>query len=303
MVRNYINGVVSKTNVKLVSDRRFTVVMDTGNGAQGVAAPYLVEALGCKLITINSVVDGAFPGRGPEPTPETLGDLASAVRSTGADFGVAYDGDGDRSIFCDESGRVVWGDQSGCLVADYVLEKHPQGSVVTSIASGQAIDAVARRHGARVYRTKVGSVDVSRAIIERGAVFGFEENGGCIYQPHVAVRDGGMTTALMLECLAAKGMAFSKALSFVVPTYYQAKAKVPAEGKKIDPVMKAVERQAGGEIDRLDGMKIKTDERSWVLVRPSGTEPIVRIFAESDSQEDAERLVRKYVKVVRAALS
>ena len=303
VVRNYLNGVRSRVNVKAISDRKFTVVMDLGNGAQSVAAPHLVESLGCKLITINAVVDGNFPGRGPEPTPDNLKDLSGAVKSVGADLGVAYDGDGDRSMFCDENGRVLWGDQSGCLVADFVLDKSQGGTVVTSVASSQAIEAVAKKHGAKVIRTKVGAVEIARTILERGAVFGFEENGGCIYQPHIAVRDGGMTTALMLECLAGRGMSFSKVLSFVVPRYFQAKTKVEVSRKNVDAAMKAVERQAKGEVERLDGMKIWTGEHSWVLVRPSGTEPIIRIFAESETQEDAEQLVKKFERVVKSVSS
>ena len=303
VVRNYLNGVRSRVNVKAISDRKFTVVMDLGNGAQSVAAPHLVESLGCKLITINAVVDGNFPGRGPEPTPDNLKDLSGAVKSVGADLGVAYDGDGDRSMFCDENGRVLWGDQSGCLVADFVLDKSQGGTVVTSVASSQAIEAVAKKHGAKVIRTKVGAVEIARTILERGAVFGFEENGGCIYQPHIAVRDGGMTTALMLECLAGRGMSFSRVLSFVVPRYFQAKTKVEVSRKNVDAAMKAVERQAKGEVERLDGMKIWTGEHSWVLVRPSGTEPIIRIFAESETQEDAEQLVKKFERVVKSVSS
>ncbi len=303
VVRGYIAGVRSKVNAKAVADRKFTVVMDLGNGAQSVAAPYLVESLGCKLITLNSVVDGNFPGRGPEPTPETLKDLSAAVKSVGADLGVAYDGDGDRAIFSDEDGRILWGDQSGCLIADFVLSKHPGAMVVTSIASSQAIEAVAKRHGAKVLRTRVGSVDISRAILERNAVFGFEENGGCIYQPHIPVRDGGMATALLLECLAGKGMAFSKALSFAVPKFSQAKTKVEVGRNKVEAAMRAVERQAKGEVERIDGIKVWTDDRSWVLVRPSGTEPVIRIFAESGTQEGADQLVKKFAKVVSAASS
>ena len=301
LVRAYLMGILSKVSPKAISERKFTVVMDLGNGAQAVAAPYLVEALGCKLITLNSVVDGSFPGRGPEPTPDTLKDLSAAVKSMGADLGVAYDGDGDRSIFCDEEGRVLWGDQSGCLVADFVLEKHKGATIVTSVSSGQAIEAVAKRHSAKVLRTKVGSVEISRAIIERNAIFGFEENGGCIYQPHIPVRDGGMTTALMLECLASRGMSFSKAVSFVVPKYYQSKTKVAVNGKKVEAVMKAVERQAKGEVERIDGIKLWSNQHSWVLVRPSGTEPIVRVFAEADTQEGADQLVKKFAKVVTTA--
>ena len=301
VVRNYIAGILSKVNSKLVSGRKFTVVMDTGNGAQCVAAPYLVEALGCKLITLNAVVDGAFPGRGPEPTPESLRNLSGAVKSAGADLGVAYDGDGDRSVFCDEEGRVLWGDQTGCFIADYVLERHPGGTVVTSVSSGQAIDVVARKRNAKVFRTRVGSVDISRTILERKAVFGFEENGGCMYMPHIPVRDGGMTTALMLECLASRGMAFSRALSFSVPRFYQAKTKIDVDGKRVASVMRAVERQAKGEVERIDGIKVWTDEHSWVLARPSGTEPLVRVFAESDSQERADLLMKRFAKVVKTA--
>ena len=301
VVRNYLRGIISQVNAKAIADRKFTVVMDIGNGAQAVAAPYLVDSLGCKLITINSVVDGTFPGRGPEPAPDVLKDLSAGVKSVGADLGVAYDGDGDRAIFCDEEGRVLWGDQSGCLIADFVLASRPGGTVVTSVASSQAIEAVAKKHGAKVLRTKVGSVDVSRTILERNAVFGFEENGGCIYQPHIAVRDGGMTTALMLECLAGRGMSFSKVLSFVVPRFHQAKTRVEVGQERVEAVMKAVERQAKGEVERTDGVKVWTDERSWVLVRPSGTEPIVRIFSESDTQEGAEQLVKKFAKTVKVA--
>ncbi len=301
VVKNYIAGILSRVNSKVISDRKLTVVIDAGNGAQSVAAPFLVEALGCKVITLNSIVDGTFPGRGPEPTPETLRDLSVTVKSVGADLGVAFDGDGDRSMFCDEEGRILWGDQTGCMIADYLLEKHPEGIVVTSVGSTQAIDIVAKKHRAKVYRTRVGSVEVSRTLLERRGLFGFEENGGCMYTPHIAVRDGAMTTALMLECLASKGMAFSRALAFAVPKFYQAKTKVEVDRKKIDAVMKAAERQAKGEVERIDGIKVWTDEQSWVLVRPSGTEPIVRIFAESDSQDGADHLLKKFAKVVRTA--
>ncbi|MDG6954810.1 MAG: phosphoglucosamine mutase, partial [Nitrososphaerota archaeon] len=188
VVRAYQRGVLSKVDAKVIAARKFTIVMDLGNGAQSVAAPYIAESLGCKVITLNSTVDGSFPGRGPEPTPDTMKDLSAAVKASGADLGVAYDGDGDRSMFCDEGGRVLWGDQSGCLIADFVLDRHPGGMLVTSVASSQAVEAVAKKHGAKVLRTKVGAVEIARTIIERNAVFGFEENGGCLYQPHIAVR-------------------------------------------------------------------------------------------------------------------
>ena len=301
VVKNYIDGVLSKVNTKLIAKRNFSVVMDPGNGAQCVAAPYLVESMGCKLITLNSVLDGNFPGRGPEPTPETLADLSAVVKSIGADLGVAYDGDGDRAIFCDEQGSILWGDQSGCLLADYVLERAPGGVLVTPVSSTQAAEAIAKKRNARVFRTRVGSVDVSRTIIERNATFGFEENGGCIYPPHISVRDGAMTTALMLECLAARGMSFSRAVSYWIPRFHQTKAKVEVDPGKVDLVMKKVERDTRGRVEKVDGLKFWLDERSWVLIRPSGTEPIMRVFAEAETREKAESILKKFLKIVKAA--
>jgi phosphomannomutase/phosphoglucomutase len=300
VIRTYLNGVLSKTNQRLVSGRKFSVVVDPGNGTQSLAAPYLLDALGCKVVTINSILDGRFPGRGPEPTPETLGDLSATVRAAGADLGVAYDGDGDRAIFCDETGTVYWGDQSGSLLADYLLEKSPSATIVTPISSSQTVEAVASKRRAKVIRTRVGSVEVSRTMLERGAFFGFEENGGIIYPAHMTVRDGGMATALLLECLAARGLAFSKVIANALPRFFQAKTKVPVDPVKVKETMKKVEAQGGQRVEKVDGLKIWTDDRTWVLVRPSGTEPIVRVFAESDTEEKVNSVFKKFLKIVKS---
>ena len=301
VIKTYLNGILSKVNTRLIAGRKFTVVMDPGNGAQCLAAPYLLDMLGCKIITINSIVDGHFPARGPEPTPETLGDLSAAVRAVGADLGVAYDGDGDRAIFCDENGAIYWGDQSGSLLVDYLLERAPEATIVTPISSSQVVEVVAAKRRAKVIRTRVGSVDVSRTIIERGAFFGFEENGGCIYPAHIAVRDGGMATALMLECLAARGLSFSKIMTNTLPRFFQAKTKVHVPPAKVKEIMKMIEKQAGVRVEKVDGLKIWMDEKTWVLVRPSGTEPIIRIFAESETEEKVNSVFKKFVRLVKSA--
>ncbi|MDA4112445.1 MAG: phosphoglucosamine mutase [Thaumarchaeota archaeon] len=301
VIKTYLNGVLSKVNARLIAGRKFSVVMDPGNGAQCLAAPYLLDMLGCKIITINSIIDGRFPARGPEPTPETLGDLSAAVRAVGADLGVAYDGDGDRAIFCDENGAIYWGDQSGSLLTDYLLERVTDATIVTPISSSQVVEVVAAKRGAKVIRTRVGSVDVSRTIIERGAFFGFEENGGCIYPAHIAVRDGGMATALMLECLAARGLSFSKIIANTLPRFFQAKTKVHVPPARVKEIMKTIEKQAGVRVEKVDGLKIWTDEKTWVLVRPSGTEPIIRIFAESETEEKVNSVFKKFVRLVKSA--
>jgi phosphomannomutase/phosphoglucomutase len=138
-------------------------------------------------------------------------------------------------------------------------------------------------------------------MIERGAFFGFEENGGCIYPAHIAVRDGGMATALMLECLAAKGLPFSRAMASAFPRFFQAKTKIPIDPEKARAIMKAVEKQAAGKVEKVDGVKVWTDDKTWVLVRPSGTEPIIRIFSESDTEEKVNSVLKKFSKIVKAA--
>lgn len=301
VIRTYINGIISKVNSKLIAERRLKIVVDPGNGTQALAAPYLLEALGCKVTTINGIIDGNFPGRGPEPTTQNLRDLVVAVKASNADLGVAYDGDGDQSIFCDEGGNTYWGDQSGSLLADYLLERNPNSLVVTPVSSSQAIETVAKRRSGKVIRTRVGSVDVSRTMVERKALMGFEENGGGFFSSHMPTRDGGMTTALMLEVIASRAAPLSRLMSLAFPRFYQSKTKVPVEPSRVREVMRAIERQGDGKVEKVDGVKIWVDEKTWALIRPSGTEPIVRVFVESDSQEKADSTAKKFAKTVKAA--
>jgi phosphomannomutase/phosphoglucomutase len=301
VIRTYLNGIMSKVNSRLIAERRLKVVVDPGNGAQSLAAPYLLEALGCKVITVNSILDGNFPGRGPEPTPENLRDLVVAVRASNADLGVAYDGDGDRSIFCDEGGNVHWGDQSGALLADYLLERNPNSTIVTPVNSSQVIEVVAKKRSAKVIRTRVGSVDVSRTIIERKALMGFEENGGGFFPSHIPTRDGGMTTAMMLEVIAARAAPLSKLMAAAFPKFYQTKTSVPIDPSRVREIMRTIERQGDGKVEKVDGVKVWVDEKTWALVRPSGTEPIVRVFVESETKEKADSTARRFVKAIKAA--
>ena len=301
VIRTYLNGIMSKVNAKLIAERRLKVVVDAGNGAQSLAVPYLLEALGCKVITINSIIDGSFPGRGPEPTPENLRDMVVAVRASNADLGVAYDGDGDRSIFCDEGGNLYWGDQSGSLIADYLLERNPNSTIVTPVSSSQVIEAVAKKRAAKVIRTRVGSVDVSRTIIERKALMGFEENGGGFFPTHIPTRDGGMTTAVMLEVIAMRAAPLSRLIAAAFPKYFQTKTKVPIDPTRVREIMKKIERQGDGKVEKVDGVKVWLDEKTWALIRPSGTEPVVRVFVESETKEKADSIAKKFVKAVKAA--
>lgn len=305
VVENYIAGIMSQVNVSKIADWKPTIVLDIGNGAQAVAAPYLCERMGCRVITINGQADGNFPGRGPEPTPYVLKDLSEAVRSYHALFGVAYDGDGDRSLFCDENGEIYWGDRTGSLLLDFLLEKYKGGPVTTTVSTSQLVEIIAKKHSASVIWTTVGSVDVSRAMINNRAPLGLEENGGFFYGPHIAVRDGAMTTALILDLLSATKTSFSKAIGSL-PLFYQKKSKYECPNDKKKGVMEALEarnKNRQGRIDRTDGLKIWIDEHTWILLRPSGTEPLIRVYAESDNQDKLESMYQEFQGYVKDAIS
>lgn len=303
VVENYIKGIMSQVDAAKIKESKPSVVMDIGNGAQAVAAPYLGERLGCKIITINGQADGNFPGRGPEPTPANLNDLCEAVKVYHAAFGVAYDGDGDRSLFCDENGEIYWGDRTGSLLVDFLLEKHRGGPVVTTVSTSQLVGIIAEKHNAKVIWTTVGAVDVSRAMVNSQAPLGLEENGGFFYGPHIPVRDGAMTTALILEALASRKTSFSKAIGSL-PMFFQKKAKYECPNEQKSAVMKYLEaKNKEGKIDRTDGLKIWLDDHTWILLRPSGTEPLIRVYAESDDREKLDSTYERFQLLVKEAIA
>ena len=298
----YIDGIISHINKDKIQKKNFQVIVDPGNGAQSIAAPYMLEELNCRPISLNSQVDGSFPGRGAEPTPEVLSSLSEAVKGYGADMGVAYDGDGDRSLFCDEKGIVHWGDRSGALLVEYILSKNPDATIVTTVSASKVIDDIVEKHKAKIFKTKVGSVDVSNAMIDHDALFGLEENGGCFFTPHIPVRDGAMATALILEALANSKRPLSEMLSNL-PRYFQKKTKFECAKELMPRLMKKIEGQIDRDIERIDGLKIWEDTNSWILLRPSGTEPVFRVFAESNKKSKLEKMITEYSDLVKDALS
>src|SRR5918992_2392383 len=203
IIGSYIEKVLSLVNIEKIRQRNFTVAMDIGNGAQSRVAPFLLNKLGCKIIAINGNIDGDFPGRGSEPTPENLKMLSNMVKDSEADFGAAYDGDGDRSLFCDERGTVHWGDMVGAAIVRYLLKtKHRRAEVVCPINTTMALSMVAKEADSKVIHTKVGSVEVSREMLRRKSFIGLEENGGFLYGKLNEIKKGAMTTALVLEMLS-----------------------------------------------------------------------------------------------------
>ena len=299
-IETYLDGIKSQVDVSKIKSKNLKVILDLGNGAQAVTAIKLCEQLRCEVITINQQIDGSFPGRGSEPTLNNLQELSSTVVKNNADLGIAFDGDGDRSIFCDNKGMLLSGDKSALLLSNYLLKKNPNSKVVTCTNSGNSIDKIVTQTNSTVIRTKVGSIEVSRKMITENALLGFEENGGFMFGKHNHVRDGGMTLALFLELLASSNKSLNEELATLPPSF-TTKDKISCKKEDVDRIIsKLLDEFPNSDIS--DGIKIIFDKKNWVMVRPSGTEPIIRIYAESDSEKNLEILMKEYIQKINSFL-
>lgn len=294
----YLDAIKRHVDVSAIKKEHYRVVVDPGNGVGTLTTPYLLRELGCEVITINSNLDGRFPGRLPEPALENLKDLASTVKAVKADMGVAHDGDADRSIFCDEMGELHWGDKSGAVIQKYILKKHSGATIITPVSSSKLVEDIAAQYGGKIVWTRVGSIIVSRKMLEVGSIFSYEENGGIFYAPHLPARDGGMAVALMLEIMAKTGKTLSQLVD-ELPKYHVVKAKVECANNLKPKVLDRLLEETG-KYKRLtlDGVKLFIDSGS-VLIRPSGTEPIFRVFSEAKTGAKAKSLSKLGMKLLK----
>ena len=300
-IETYLDGIVSHIDSKLIELKPFKVVLDLGNGAQAVTAPNFCTLVNCEIILVNETIDGTFPGRGSEPTPQNLSVLSKTVIENQANFGIAFDGDGDRSIFCDDLGNILTGDKSALLLIQHILNKNPNSLVVTCLNSGLNTEMLTEKYNSKVIRTKVGSVEVSRKMLSTNALIGFEENGGFMFGKHNQVRDGCMSLALMLDFLATTHNPLSDEISKLPPSF-TTKDKVECSSEDAEQIILSLKDEFP-ESDISDGIKITIDSKNWVMIRPSGTEPIIRIYGESESQEKLEGLMIQFLQKVKLIIS
>jgi len=301
----YIKGILSTVDVACINKQRFHVVLDCGNGVGSLVAPVLLKKLGCRITELYCEPDGTFPGHNSEPIPENLTMLMKTVSEVHASFGVAQDGDADRAIFIDENGKYIWGDKSLSLVGKYITRAKKGGVTVTPVTTSTCFEDVIRQNNGCVIYTKVGSPIVARVMKEKHAVFGGEENGGLIFPEFQYCRDSAMSLAKILEILAKEKRPLSELIA-EIPFYEMYKTKVACPNEKKGPVMNRVVNQMKDSkditnIDRTDGVKLYMKD-GWVLMRPSGTEPIFRVYVEAKEKPRAEQLVMFYKNLVESLI-
>jgi len=297
-VQRHIDRICALVDEERIRNSHFTVALDCVNGAGGVITPLLLERLGCSVHAINEEPTGLFP-RDPEPTPDHLKELEALVKKTNAHIGFAHDPDVDRLAIVTDGGHAPGEEYTLALAVESVLEKR-KGDVVCNYSTSSLTEEAARRHGARLFRAPVGEANVAEEIIGRKAVIGGEGNGGVIYPALHVTRDAPLGAALILDLMARRGRKASELVKSF-PPYIMVKEK--STFSSLDERSEALKRLEGcgfndaRGIDTKDGLRLTFDE-GWIHIRPSGTEPAIRVIGESLEREWLEKKIKFMWKVM-----
>lgn len=301
-IRRHIDKVLALPQVdrQAIAQAGFRVAVDAVNSTGGIAIPELLRALGVEDITLlNCTPDGHF-AHNPEPLKENLGQICRTVAETGADMGIVVDPDVDRLAFIDERGEMFGEEYTLVAIADYILSLGKGGDTASNLSSSRALADVTAAHGGRYEAAAVGEVNVVALMKKNGCVIGGEGNGGIIFPELHYGRDALVGVALMLTCLAKKKTTLS-ALRAQLPAYFMSKTKISLTPDiDVDGILaKMKEKYAAERITDIDGVKIDFAE-SWAHLRKSNTEPIIRIYTEARTQEQADRLGETILADIRA---
>ncbi len=297
--RRHIEAVLNLPyiNIDALKKRKFKVVVDCVNGAGGLIIPQLLKALGCEVEQINGEANGHF-AHTPEPLPENLGQLSRKVIDSKADIGFAVDPDVDRCAIIDNTGTAIGEEYTLASAVKFILTKK-LGAVAINMSSSRASEDIAKYYNCPFSRSKVGEINVVEEMAKNNAIIGGEGNGGVILPELHLGRDAPVAVALTLQhLLEFKGTMSELAQS--LPQYYMVKSKIGIEGLDPDSIMdQLVDRFSEKKINLLDGLKID-DNNSWVHLRKSNTEPIIRIISEAKSKKEAEEIVAEYTEIIKS---
>ncbi|HIE03467.1 MAG TPA: phosphoglucosamine mutase [Candidatus Latescibacteria bacterium] len=275
--------------------RKFKVVLDAVDGAGSEAGVRFLKSLGCDVVELNCTPDGRFP-RGPEPVAENLYKLEDLVKESGADVGFGLDPDADRLSLVSEEGKAVGGEYTLALAAKFTLGKRP-GPLVVNLSTSRTAEDIAEEFGVPLHRVPVGEVNVLTEMLRLGSPVGGEGNGGVILPEVNYGRDSLVGMALVLQYMAESGKPISELVA-ELPKYFMLKARYKDPGLDGERAMEKVMAYfEGEEVDTRDGVRV-TRDKAWVHVRPSNTEPLVRVIAEAEDEATAEGLVDEVIKII-----
>lgn len=287
-------------DAEAIKAKKFKVVVDAVNSTGGIAIPQLLEELGCEVVKLYCEPNGHFP-HNPEPLKEHLGDICALMKTEKADVGIVVDPDVDRLALVDENGELFGEEYTLVAVADYLL-KHKKGAAISNLSSSRALRDVARSLGSEYFASAVGEVNVVTLMKEKNAVIGGEGNGGIIYPELHYGRDSLVGVALFLTHLAKENKTVSE-LRATYPSYFMGKKKIELTPDiDVDSLLTKMEKEYQTEdISTIDGVKIDF-ENNWVHLRKSNTEPIIRIYTEAFSQEEADNLGDQMIEKIRSLI-
>jgi len=300
--RRYLDLVKTAAKPK----KTWRVVVDPGCGATFHIAPTTLREVGCDVITLNANPDGFFPARSSEPTKDSLAGLSKTVKALDADMGVGFDGDGDRVAFIDDKGSFVDFDHALAAFAAFAVRKNNGGTVVTTVEASMCIERMVEAAGGNVARTKVGDVYVAETIQRLDAVFGGEPCGAWVHPKYHYCPDGPLSAVLFLNALEDTGKSMSEFIG-EVPQFITLREKVTCENDKKKPVLTLIEKNIKHAFPRfkdfstVDGVRIALEE-GWLLIRASGTEPIIRATVEGESLKAAREIMEKGKAVIHDAM-
>jgi phosphomannomutase len=286
--KEHADQILANINVEAIQARKFKVAVDMINASACVMDPYLFEKLGVELTPLNNIPNGKFAHR-PEPLRENLAQTMKITKEIKADLGFIHDPDADRLVIMDEKGEVISEEYSLAFGIENILSKNPGKPVVINLSTSQMDVDIAKKYGSETFRTKIGEGYVVEGILTHNAIVGGEGNGGIIYPTINTVRDSFTGLSLVLELLAERKQTVSECVA-TLPKYFIKKDKWPVGGnlEKMYSILKSHFKEA--KTDEQDGLRLDFPDSSWLHLRPSNTEPIIKLVGESKTQERIDAL-------------
>ncbi len=296
--QQYVN--MATKNVEF--SKSWRIIIDPGNGSTSHLAPSIFRKLNCRVTSVNSQPDGHFPGRGAEPNEASLSSLCNIVRGLEADLGIAYDGDGDRMVTIDEKGCVTPLDQTFATYAAHMVKRHKNKTIITHVEASMCVEKMVEANGGKVIRTKVGDVNIAKAVKKHRASFGGEPCGAWIHPSYHYCPDGILSSILLIQALEQENETLSKFISRA-PKYPLQRKNISCPNFHKTLAMRRIQEALPTaftnieEQSDVDGFRL-TLKQGWLLVRPSGTEPFIRATVEAETQKAAKGIINRAAKLI-----